>query len=190
MSEPKYKLVPVSQLDKVESIRLALHSIADWLDSQEMNLSALRVRGETQKLWDVANRKYQDVAPSPPQDPRDESIANLDAALRRVADALTGKACGGVDTADEINPETGEPFGPGGHTGWVLAEEARKLKEALRVAREALVTAKAAIAQAPEDAFGAVEPNYDGETGYFLRDELVSRMGDAILKIKELMGEK
>lgn len=56
-------------------------------------------------------------------------IRSFDAAIRRIAAELTGQACGGVDTADEINPETGEPYGPGGHTGWLLTSEARKLRE-------------------------------------------------------------
>ena len=58
-----------------------------------------------------------------------ELIRSFDAAIRKIAAELTGKACGGVDTSDEINPETGEPYGPGGHTGWLLASEARKLRE-------------------------------------------------------------
>lgn len=61
-------------------------------------------------------------------------ISQLDAAIRRVAAELTGQACGGVDTGDEINPETGEPYGPGGHTGWLLAQEARKLRDAIAMA--------------------------------------------------------
>ena len=56
-------------------------------------------------------------------------IRNFDVAIRKIATELTGKACGGVDTEDSINPETGEPYGPGGHTGWLLATEARKLRE-------------------------------------------------------------
>lgn len=55
-------------------------------------------------------------------------IGQFDAAIRRIAAELTDKACGGVDTCDEINPETGNPYGPGGHTGWLLAEEAKKLR--------------------------------------------------------------
>ena len=58
-------------------------------------------------------------------------ISQFDAAIRRIAAELTGKACGGVDTGDEINPETGEPYGHGGHTGWLLAEEAKNLKARL-----------------------------------------------------------
>ena len=57
-------------------------------------------------------------------------ISQFDAAIRRIAAELTDQACGGVDTGNEINPETGEPYGRGGHTGWLLAREARKLREA------------------------------------------------------------
>ena len=56
-------------------------------------------------------------------------IHNFDAAIRRIASELTGLACGGVDTGNNINPETNEPYGPGGHTGWLLASEAKKLRE-------------------------------------------------------------
>lgn len=56
-------------------------------------------------------------------------LRQFDAAIRRVATALGGVVCGGVDTEDNINPDTGQPYGPGGHTGWVLASEARKLRE-------------------------------------------------------------
>lgn len=56
-------------------------------------------------------------------------ISNFDAAIRMIATELTGEACCGVDTEDEINQETGKPYGPGGHTGWLLAAEARKLKQ-------------------------------------------------------------
>lgn len=55
-------------------------------------------------------------------------IGQFDAAIRRVATALTGKACGGVDTGDNINPETGEPYGHGGHTGWQLESEAKRMR--------------------------------------------------------------
>ena len=58
-----------------------------------------------------------------------ELITQFDAAIRRIATELTGQACGGVDTGDNINPETGEPYGPGGHTGWLLAKEAKKLRD-------------------------------------------------------------
>ena len=58
-----------------------------------------------------------------------ELITQFDAAIRRITTELTGQACGGVDTGDNINPETGEPYGPGGHTGWLLASEAKKLRE-------------------------------------------------------------
>ncbi len=56
-------------------------------------------------------------------------IRSFDAAIRHIAAELTGQACGGVDTGDELNPETGEPYGHGGHTGWLLAKEAKKLRE-------------------------------------------------------------
>lgn len=56
-------------------------------------------------------------------------ILNFDAAISRIAAQLTDSACGGVDTQNEINSETGTPYGPGGHTGWLLAEEAKKLKQ-------------------------------------------------------------
>lgn len=61
-------------------------------------------------------------------------ISQFDAAIRRIAAELTGQACGGVDTGDEINPETGEPYGNGGHTGWLLSMEARKLRDAIAMA--------------------------------------------------------
>lgn len=54
-------------------------------------------------------------------------LRQFDAAIRRVATALGGVVCGGVDTEDNINPDTGQPYGPGGHTGWVLAGAAEEL---------------------------------------------------------------
>lgn len=59
----------------------------------------------------------------------DNLIHNFDVAIRKIATELTGQACGGVDTGDNVNPETGKPYGPGGHTGWLLASEAKKLRE-------------------------------------------------------------
>lgn len=58
-------------------------------------------------------------------------IRSFDAAIRRIAHELTGQACCGVDTDNEINPETGVPYGPGGHTGWLLAKEAAHLQDKL-----------------------------------------------------------
>lgn len=40
----------------------------------------------------------------------------------------------------------------------------------------ALSTAIDAIKAAPDDAFGDVQPNHDGETGYFIKDELLYRL--------------
>lgn len=63
-------------------------------------------------------------------------IRSFDAAIRMVAAELTGQACGGVDPVDNINPETGKPYGQGGHTGWLLAKEAARLKTELAEAEE------------------------------------------------------
>lgn len=62
-------------------------------------------------------------------------IARFDAAIHRIAAELTDQACCGVDTGDEINPETGEPYGRGGHTGWLLTTEAQKLKAEIEAMR-------------------------------------------------------
>ena len=55
-------------------------------------------------------------------------VRSFDAAIQHIATPL-GIACGGVDTEDNINPETGKPFGPGGHTGWVLTKAVTALQE-------------------------------------------------------------
>jgi len=57
------------------------------------------------------------------------TVLNFDAAIRMLATELTDKACCGVDTENEINPETGKTYGLGGHTGWLLVTEVRKLKQ-------------------------------------------------------------
>lgn len=73
------------------------------------------------------------------RDERIESMISLigqfDAAIRRIAHALGDPTCGGVDTGDNINPDTGEPYGHGGHTAYTLEKsirehEAKVLEEA------------------------------------------------------------
>lgn len=49
--------------------------------------------------------------------------------------APLGIACGGVDTVDNINPETGKPFGPGGHTGWALTDRVKKMLAVVEAAQ-------------------------------------------------------
>jgi len=51
-------------------------------------------------------------------------IGQHNAAIRRIAHALGDVVCGGVDTEKEINQETGEPYGPGGHPGFALEKAA------------------------------------------------------------------
>lgn len=84
-------------------------------------------------------------------------VSNFDAAIRRVSDALGGVVCGGVDTAKEINDETGLPYGPGGHTGYALERAIVELKRAHKAefdrARDALA-ANAALTGAADSTTG------------------------------------
>ena len=91
-------------------------------------------------------------------------IRQFDAAIRRIATELTGQACCGVDIGDEINPDTEEPYGPGGHTGWLLATEAKKLREELTLSKgqteyalDAMVAMKERAEQAERQLAGVVE---------------------------------
>lgn len=65
-----------------------------------------------------------------------ERVSQFDSAIQRIG-AHVGACCGGVDTGHEIDQNTGEPYGPGGHTA---VEIIRKIDE--RTAQSATGTPK------------------------------------------------
>jgi hypothetical protein len=99
-------------------------------------------------------------------------VRSFDAAIQHIAAPL-GIACGGVDTVDEINQETGKPYGPGGHTGWVLTKAVTDLQEK---------------AEALELAFGHYHVNKNDGTdicsqcGFDLRNTIHYRKDDSRLQ--------
>ena len=122
-----------------EALPLARELIAacEERDEKDKELSRLRFRvkrgvwppaGLPESEWEKHAQEWPHAESADLEDAR-TLIRSFDAAIRKIAYELTGQACGGVDTGDEINPETDEPYGPGGHTGWLLATEARKLRE-------------------------------------------------------------
>ena len=55
-------IVPIEQLDKVESVRCELMQLYDEKPSAGVvvSISLSQMLFQTSKLWDVANRKYPD----------------------------------------------------------------------------------------------------------------------------------
>ena len=113
--------VRIGQPDLAEKAR----SVSAFLTANYNELSQPEARVISNTLLECAT-----VLESPDQ--AQNNIRMLDAALRRVANALSDAgcgagACGGVDTENEINHDTGKLFGPGGHTGYALEKAIRRL---------------------------------------------------------------
>lgn len=61
-----------------------------------------------------------------------ERLRQFESAIQRIA-AHVHACCGGVDTGREIDPLTGQPYGPGGHTAHEIC---KRIDELLADARK------------------------------------------------------
>ena len=86
-------------------------------DEKDKELARLRFRvkydvwppaGLSENEWEKHVQEWPHAESTDLDDAR-TLIRSFDAAIRKIAAELTGQDCGGVDTMDEINIETGKP---------------------------------------------------------------------------------
>jgi len=62
INTPKMVLVPQSQIDKVEAVRLALHEINAQEGGSKYAIRSLALQSQCSILWEIANRKYPEIS--------------------------------------------------------------------------------------------------------------------------------